>query len=265
MTTAYEAAYNQLCEQMFDELLGDVGTPESPAVGIHAILDALEDGGIIVESVGMGVLGVWIGSTSRPEQPHCVVTFTNHRIDSGTYTVGFYADDRYVTGDDELPTVAAAAQKVREFFSWVERRPGEPVTVEGEAAEMLGYLVDDERSGALMAVVRCEGSGPIVRSVHHSKVKALVPAPAETLFCCPECGCTEIQMQHWLDPNTGENHGMVDGGNLYCPECDATHGCAPCPIDATGWCEKHGNAHGFRPHPLSDEARARVSGEEATR
>jgi|GEM_PF-4778047 len=42
----------------------------------------------------------------------------------------------------------------------------------------------------------------------------------KTYYCCPECGCTDIEMSAWVHCNTGvptNDEGPTEG--LYCPQC----------------------------------------------
>ncbi len=43
----------------------------------------------------------------------------------------------------------------------------------------------------------------------------------KTYYCCPECGCTDIQMSAWVYCNTlvnTQDEGPLD--ELYCPQCE---------------------------------------------
>ncbi len=39
------------------------------------------------------------------------------------------------------------------------------------------------------------------------------------LYCCPDCGCTDIQGQFWCNLNTDQIHDGAADGN-WCPQCE---------------------------------------------
>ena len=44
-------------------------------------------------------------------------------------------------------------------------------------------------------------------------------------FKCKDCGCEDIQVQMWVNPNTNEIIDFVGGGmdrECWCPNCDTT-------------------------------------------
>lgn len=49
-------------------------------------------------------------------------------------------------------------------------------------------------------------------------------SPSRPLFCCPECGCTDIQFTAWVHANTGEptgDEGPTD--DTWCPQCEENY------------------------------------------
>lgn len=45
------------------------------------------------------------------------------------------------------------------------------------------------------------------------------------LYCCPDCGCTDIQETAWIYVNSGEctqDEGPLE--ELYCPQCEQDTG-----------------------------------------
>lgn len=44
----------------------------------------------------------------------------------------------------------------------------------------------------------------------------------EDTYCCPQCGCVDIQEQGWFEVNspTAKIIDMVEGGTIWCPECN---------------------------------------------
>lgn len=41
-------------------------------------------------------------------------------------------------------------------------------------------------------------------------------------WCCPECGCTDVQSEGWIHCNTNTFTGDDSGTDAWCPQCD-TH------------------------------------------
>lgn len=45
--------------------------------------------------------------------------------------------------------------------------------------------------------------------------------PLDIVWVCGECGCEDIQIKVWLDPNTSKICGDVgEHGHCYCIDCD---------------------------------------------
>lgn len=43
---------------------------------------------------------------------------------------------------------------------------------------------------------------------------------ADALWCCPECGSTDIQCEAWVPVNGGPGVDVQDCGENWCPECE---------------------------------------------
>ena len=61
----------------------------------------------------------------------------------------------------------------------------------------------------------------IPRHEARNYVKALQKAIRDSVvvwWACPECGCTDVQDQVWIDVNTDEPHDSCDR-YMWCPQC----------------------------------------------
>lgn len=39
-------------------------------------------------------------------------------------------------------------------------------------------------------------------------------------YCCSECGGTNIQVQAWISPNTGQIIDTLEGNDCWCEDCE---------------------------------------------
>jgi len=70
------------------------------------------------------------------------------------------------------------------------------------------------------------------------------------LQACGCCGCTDIEVAAWIDPNTNEVKDDYPLDDVWCPQCEQHFTFAeialvdsPLPYDAARaptWCEEHG-------------------------
>lgn len=43
--------------------------------------------------------------------------------------------------------------------------------------------------------------------------------PRKVLYCCSECGGTNIQVQAWINPNTGQVTDTLESNDCWCEDC----------------------------------------------
>lgn len=48
----------------------------------------------------------------------------------------------------------------------------------------------------------------------------LVFAPPRTLWCCPDCGCTDVEALEWVHANTDVSRGGDGIEDYWCPQCE---------------------------------------------
>lgn len=39
-------------------------------------------------------------------------------------------------------------------------------------------------------------------------------------YCCSECGGTNVQVQAWINPNTGQIIGTLESNDCWCEDCE---------------------------------------------